>query len=129
MIRCNNFTTLNVDSNGVFTWTFDNRPNEKLNGMLQIYFGDNAIDFIVENETYYNLGRDYIETFFDDVDYKKENFFALKIKGFYYDSLESETGLLDSNITKYYYGFELDDNRLQAICPETIEMMVFEYVD
>ena len=93
VLRCENFTTLNLDKNGVFTWSFDNRPNDKLNGVMQIYFGDNAIKFIENNYEEYNLTRDTIYNFFD-VDYTKENFFAMKIYGFIYDTNDSVTGHL-----------------------------------
>lgn len=128
-LRCDNFTTLNINEDGVFTWTFDNRPNEKLNGLFQIYFGDNAIKYIIDNEKYFGMTKEDIEGFFDGVNYKKEDFFAMKIKGFYYNSAESVTGLLNSDKTRYYFGFELDNNRLQAISPSEVEILVFEYVD
>ena len=55
--------------------------NEKLNGMLQIYFGDNAIDFIVENETYYNYdGSSYVSGRFLGYDISNTKYDVANVK-------------------------------------------------
>ena len=129
VLRCDNFSTIYMDNNGVFTWNFDNKINDNLKGVINIYFGDNAIDFISKNENVYNLSIDEINSFFDGVDYKKEDFFAMKINSFIYDSTESELGNFDGVGSVYYFGFELDNNRLQAINVKENRIRLFEYVE
>ena len=111
-----------------FTWALSEGDTDNVkSGVYRVYFGDDAIDFLVDEHPEYGITEDELNDFFErnsDSDYyTKENLTILQLDNTY---VKIDGEVQDMEYTTVYYGYSNEEG-FDAANVQTYNYVTFYY--
>lgn len=126
--KCSDDSVIEFTKSHEFVWKLSEEDSNNVkSGTYKIYFGDDAIDFLVDEHPEYGITEDELNDFFErnsDSDfYTKENLTILQLDNTY---VKIDGEVQDVEYTTVYYGYSNEEG-FDAANAQTYNYVTFYY--